>query len=384
MYPCLAGVRWHLQSGNVATSDASAAIGQIRTAYGRKFPNTVYYAAAGSRTDLYQVAFSGLQFCTAKGAPVSTCPTAGTTDIQAVRRQHGRSRAQGREELPAHHRPRPGHHHRRSGRVDRGARDGGQARSRSRSRSRRPPRTWPAGWSAAPPAAASWASAAPASLSASDFAGGLAQWLGGGKDYTLLGINLDLYYLVTHRENASDPYTQVPVDGSGNPLNSIQAAQHDDLGGLMEQGRRGTRWRRMGALLGAGLGTLGALATLTWNQVLGFDATLVIQDGNATFSSSQITADDAAFGMAPVRLGDGTWKNVLRAGFASASLDGLCVSKTETIAGGIRYTLKAHRRRRRCGAGDEGRQRGARRHHAARRGHQPPGQHAGSGRRRPT
>lgn len=108
----------------------------------------------------------------------------------------------------------------------------------------------------------------------------------------------------------------------------------------MEQVRRGTRWRRMALLMGASLGTLGTLATLTWQQVLGFEATLVIQDGNATFSSSQITADDAAFGMAPVRLGDGTWKNVLRAGFASASLDGLCVSKTETVVGGIKYTLK--------------------------------------------
>lgn len=104
--------------------------------------------------------------------------------------------------------------------------------------------------------------------------------------------------------------------------------------------RLGTRWRRMAGLLGAGLGSLGVLATLTWNQALGFDATLVIQDGNATFSSSQITADDAAFGMAPVRLGNGTWKNLLRAGFASASLDGLCVSKTETVVGGIKYTLK--------------------------------------------
>lgn len=102
----------------------------------------------------------------------------------------------------------------------------------------------------------------------------------------------------------------------------------------------GTRWRRMTALLGAGLGTLGALATLTWHQALGFEATLVIQDGNATFSTNQLTADDAAFGMAPVRLGNGTWKNVLRAGFATASLDGLCVSKTETVVGGIKYTLK--------------------------------------------
>jgi hypothetical protein len=102
----------------------------------------------------------------------------------------------------------------------------------------------------------------------------------------------------------------------------------------------GTRWGRMVGALAAGLGALTGLATLTWHQALGFDTTLVIQDGNATFSSSQITADDAAFGMAPVRLGNGTWKNLLRAGFATASLNGLCVSKTQTVLGGIKYTVK--------------------------------------------
>ncbi|WP_408897003.1 DUF6230 family protein [Nocardioides sp. R1-1] len=101
----------------------------------------------------------------------------------------------------------------------------------------------------------------------------------------------------------------------------------------------GTRWRRLGAALAVSLGTLGGLATLTWQQALGFDATVVIQDGSATFSSSQITADDAAFGMAPVRVGNGTWKNLLRAGFARAGMDGLCVSKTETV-GPVKYTLK--------------------------------------------
>lgn len=104
--------------------------------------------------------------------------------------------------------------------------------------------------------------------------------------------------------------------------------------------RHGTRWGRMAGALAASLGTLAALATLTWNNAFGLDSTIIIQDGNATFSSSQITADDAAFGMAPVRLGNGTWKNVLRAGFATATLDGLCISKTETVAGLVKYTIK--------------------------------------------
>lgn len=103
--------------------------------------------------------------------------------------------------------------------------------------------------------------------------------------------------------------------------------------------RNGTRWGRAAAVAGMSLATLGTLATLTWQQALGFDATVVIQGGNATFSSSQITADDAAFGMAPVRLGTGTWKNLLRAGFARAGMDGLCVSKTESV-GPVKYTIK--------------------------------------------
>ncbi len=103
--------------------------------------------------------------------------------------------------------------------------------------------------------------------------------------------------------------------------------------------RNGTRWGRAAAVAGTSLATLGTLATLTWQQALGFDATVVIQGGNATFSSSRITADDAAFGMAPVRLGNGTWKNLLRAGFARAGMDGLCVSKTESV-GPVKYTIK--------------------------------------------
>ncbi|MFW6868537.1 DUF6230 family protein [Nocardioides sp. CPCC 206347] len=104
--------------------------------------------------------------------------------------------------------------------------------------------------------------------------------------------------------------------------------------------RHGTRWKRLAGALTASLGTLAALASITWQNAFGIDATIIIQDGNATFSASQINANDAAFGMAPVRLGNGNWKNVLRAGFATATLDGLCISKTETLAGLVKYTIK--------------------------------------------
>ena len=47
-------------------------------------------------------------------------------------------------------------------------------------------------------------------------------WLIGGNTFRVIGVNLTFYYLVTHRNAPTDPYTQPPVDGSGNPLDSIK------------------------------------------------------------------------------------------------------------------------------------------------------------------
>lgn len=221
MYPCLAGVRWHLQSGNVATSDPGTAIGQIRTAYGRKFPGTVYYAAAGSRTDLYQVAFSGLQFCTGDTTPVGACPASGTTDIQLYADSG---------DAPS---PKPAAPYRLTIDPDQAITIGGagvwtEVLATASSSFTVPVAQLPTATHLACGLVGGTARGGflgiggTCELSAEDFAGGLAQWLGGGENYTLLGVNLDFYYLVTHRQNPSDPYTQLPIDGSGNPLNSIQ------------------------------------------------------------------------------------------------------------------------------------------------------------------
>lgn len=220
-YPCLAGVRWHLQSGNVTTSNPDAAIGQIRTAYGRKFPGTVYYAAAGSRTDLYQVAFSGLQFCTSRTNPVSACPAAGTTDIQLYADSG---------DAPA---PKSATPYRLTIKPDQAITIGGtgvwtEVLATASSSFTVPVAQLPTATHLACGIVGGTARGGflgiggTCELSAEDFAGGLAQWLGGGSNYTLLGVNLDFFYLVTHRQNPTDPYTQVPVDGSGNPLNSVQ------------------------------------------------------------------------------------------------------------------------------------------------------------------
>jgi len=97
-----------------------------------------------------------------------------------------------------------------------------------------------------------------------------------------------------------------------------------------------------------GLGAVCGMAVAAANSVLGFQANLTIMNSNATgalngfsMSSSRLTAVDAGFGMAPVQQQDGTWKNVLRAGFSSATISGLCLSKTEKLPIiGTDYTLR--------------------------------------------
>jgi len=95
--------------------------------------------------------------------------------------------------------------------------------------------------------------------------------------------------------------------------------------------RLGTRWGRSTIAIGVGLAATAALGSMMWRGVAGFDSSVILQDASATFSSSEIDAQDVGFGMAPVTTVHGGQKAVLRAGFARASLDGLCVSKTESI-----------------------------------------------------
>jgi len=82
---------------------------------------------------------------------------------------------------------------------------------------------------------------------------------------------------------------------------------------------------------------LALLASFMVNNVLATN--LVFQNAAATFSSSALNGADVGFGMATIQKQDGTTVDVLRAGFAQVSLDGLCVSKTEYVAG-IPITLR--------------------------------------------
>lgn len=83
-----------------------------------------------------------------------------------------------------------------------------------------------------------------------------------------------------------------------------------------------------------GLALLGGMIAFTWSPLAAraFDASLKIQGGSATFSSSEIYAKDAAFGTAVVTAPSApNGLPVLRAGFASASMNGFCLTKTESF-----------------------------------------------------
>lgn len=102
--------------------------------------------------------------------------------------------------------------------------------------------------------------------------------------------------------------------------------------------RTGTRWRRATLLTVGGYALIAAMAAASINSVLGFEASVRIINSNGltdqngmSFTSSHINAVDAGFGMAPVQQANGTWKNVLRAGFSNATISGLCVAKVENL-----------------------------------------------------
>lgn len=103
--------------------------------------------------------------------------------------------------------------------------------------------------------------------------------------------------------------------------------------------RFGTRWGRTGVLVGSGLAALTIAGSAMATNALATYTIINSQNSPASFTSSAIVGQNVAFGMAQSTLDNGTTSNVLRAGFATAALNGLCVTKTDTIAG-IQYTFK--------------------------------------------
>lgn len=118
--------------------------------------------------------------------------------------------------------------------------------------------------------------------------------------------------------------------------------------GAITSPRHGTRWGRTALVSVIGFGAIVGMTMASAEHVLGFDANLVVMNGSTdndlngmSISTSRLQASDAGFGMAPMKMADGSWKNVLRAGFGGAMLSGLCLSKTEKIPVlGTTYTFR--------------------------------------------
>ncbi|MDO7867945.1 DUF6230 family protein [Nocardioides jiangxiensis] len=62
-----------------------------------------------------------------------------------------------------------------------------------------------------------------------------------------------------------------------------------------------------------------------------FAAVVTYQGSTAKFSSGRVSGQDIGFGMAQVDVAGVGTKNVLAAGFATGTLDGLCVSQVQTL-----------------------------------------------------
>lgn len=108
----------------------------------------------------------------------------------------------------------------------------------------------------------------------------------------------------------------------------------------MDNPRMGTRWGRSSGAALVGMGLTAAMSTALWTNAFGLDASLVIQNEAVSFASSKLVASDVGFGMTLIKGEDGQPRNALRAGFAGAKMNGLCVSKTETLAGVGAVTIK--------------------------------------------
>lgn len=99
-----------------------------------------------------------------------------------------------------------------------------------------------------------------------------------------------------------------------------------------------TRWGRFVAFFGVSGAALAAMASMMGSSVLATFVSVNSQADPARFNTSQLDGQDVAFGMVQTQV-NGVTKSVLRAGLATATLDGFCVSKTESVLGLFNVTI---------------------------------------------
>ncbi|MEX0428170.1 DUF6230 family protein [Nocardioides sp. DS6] len=103
--------------------------------------------------------------------------------------------------------------------------------------------------------------------------------------------------------------------------------------------RNGTRWGRAGMLATVAAAAVVGIATLVDQHVLALYLDIDSEASPASFNTTALVGQDVGFGMVPTSV-NGTQKSVLRAGFASATLDGFCLSQTQSLGALGSFTLK--------------------------------------------
>ena len=106
----------------------------------------------------------------------------------------------------------------------------------------------------------------------------------------------------------------------------------------MAEVQTGTRWGRTGGLMASGFLVIGVLISMMHAQVIavGFK----VSSGSMSFSTGGLSGDNFGIGVAQIyHTGYSSERNILRAGFASGRMDGLCLTRDESIPG-IGYTVR--------------------------------------------
>lgn len=96
-------------------------------------------------------------------------------------------------------------------------------------------------------------------------------------------------------------------------------------------GVRGTRWGRALPLIVLSLAAIAAMSVLVARNVLAAQVTM--QNGTFQFASTRVAGTNTAFGIATANQQDGTNKKVLRTSMKTATLNGFCLSKVQTVPG---------------------------------------------------
>ncbi|MFT4264300.1 MAG: DUF6230 family protein [Nocardioides sp.] len=94
--------------------------------------------------------------------------------------------------------------------------------------------------------------------------------------------------------------------------------------------RQGTRWGRAGLLALASFGVLGWIVGQAASGALAVQLNVDSQSSPAAFSTTLLEGPDIAFGAAAGSV-DGSTTPVLRAGVSDATLNGFCLSQTQSL-----------------------------------------------------